>query len=98
MSLERTEWQQIQIALWASGFHPCSVTGLLDLETREAIAKWQSSQGAEATGYLDANSAKALQAAAPDLSGPFWLTAHNQPCKIWNPFLEAGETLTWSGD
>ena len=98
LGLERTEWEQIQIALWASGFHPGAVTGQVDSGTREAIAKWQSSQGAEATGYLDENAAKVLQAAAPDLSGPIWLTAHNQPCKLWNPKPKAGEVLTWSGD
>ena len=39
-----------------------------------------------------------LLAAVPDLSGPIWLTAQNKPCKVWNPYPEAGETLTWSGD
>jgi hypothetical protein len=32
------------------------------------------------------------RAAAPD-----WITATNQPCKIWNPEPQPHESVTWSG-
>ena len=41
----------------------------------------------------------ALQAAAQtnDRAPPDWITAANQPCKIWNPAPEPNESVTWSG-
>lgn len=39
-----------------------------------------------------------LPAAAQDQpSPPGWITATNQPCKIWNPAPQPGESVTWSG-
>ena len=32
------------------------------------------------------------RSAAPD-----WITATNQPCKIWNPEPQPNESVTWSG-
>ena len=29
--------------------------------------------------------------------GPDWIIAENQPCQLYNPFPEPGETATWSG-
>src|SRR5262245_60091995 len=29
---------------------------------------------------------------------PDWITAANQPCKIWNPSPQGNESVTWSGD
>ena len=28
---------------------------------------------------------------------PGWITATNQPCKIWNPAPQPNESVTWSG-
>lgn len=28
---------------------------------------------------------------------PGWITATNQPCKIWNPAPQKNESVTWSG-
>jgi len=28
---------------------------------------------------------------------PDWITATNQPCKIWNPAPQPNESVTWSG-
>ena len=28
---------------------------------------------------------------------PGWITATNQPCKIWNPAPQPDESVTWSG-
>jgi hypothetical protein len=28
---------------------------------------------------------------------PGWITATNQPCKIWNPEPQTNESVTWSG-
>ena len=33
-----------------------------------------------------------------DRAPPDWITASNQPCKIWNPQPAADESVTWSGD
>ena len=98
LQLKRGTRMQIQVGLWALGFNPGKPDGRFGSRTREAIRKWQTSRGYETTGHLDAGSKDALLAAAPDLSGPIWSTAQNQPCKVWNPGPEAGETLTWSGD
>ncbi|MBV9549625.1 MAG: hypothetical protein JO256_08150 [Alphaproteobacteria bacterium] len=39
-----------------------------------------------------------LPAAAQDRSmAPDWITASNQPCKIWNPSPQPNESVTWSG-
>ena len=45
----------------------------------------------------------ALSLAAPAAlaqadAAPGWITATNQPCKIWNPAPQADESVTWSGD
>ena len=39
-----------------------------------------------------------LPVAAQDRSAaPDWITATNQPCKIWNPEPQPNESVTWSG-
>ncbi len=39
-----------------------------------------------------------LPAAAQDqTASPGWITATNQPCKIWNPAPQPNEAVTWSG-
>lgn len=40
-----------------------------------------------------------FQAAAQTGSAapPGWITARNQPCKIWNPEPQPNESVTWSG-
>jgi hypothetical protein len=32
-----------------------------------------------------------------DAAQPGWITATNQPCKIWNPEPQPNESVTWSG-
>ena len=98
LGLTPAEREQIQTSLWALGFNAGVPDGKFGSRTREAIRNWQASRGQETTGHLDAASKNTLLAAVPDLSGPIWLTAQNKPCKVWNPYPEAGETLTWSGD
>ena len=41
----------------------------------------------------------ALAAAAQTdkTEAPGWITAANQPCKIWNPEPQPDESVTWSG-
>ena len=97
LHLERKARERIQIGLWSLGFNPGSPDGRFGQRTRKAIREWQAARGEKATGYLDAASAKSLADAAPDVSSPIWLTAQNQPCKVWNPKPEPGEVLTWSG-
>ena len=64
LGLSRSERRRIQQGLAASGFEPGPVDGLFGRGTRGAISRWQSSRGEPATGYLDAESAKELLAAA----------------------------------
>ena len=97
LGLKRAEQELIQISLWALGFNSGPPDGFFGKRTRKEIRKWQASQNEPATGYLDKMSAKVLLAAVPDLSGPIWLVAQNQPCKVWNANPQAGEVLTWSG-
>ena len=56
--------QRIQRGLRAAGFDPGGADGLFGPRTRAAIRGWQSSRGAQATGYLDAASAAALRSPA----------------------------------
>ncbi len=63
LGLERTERRQIQIGLASLGFDPGPADGLFGQRTREALGKWQSSQGEERTGHLNAEAARVLLAA-----------------------------------
>src|SRR5580765_134075 len=44
---------------------------------------------------LLASSAMAQNGAPPRAD---WITATNQPCKIWNPMPQPNESVTWSGE
>jgi hypothetical protein len=45
-----------------------------------------------------ASMALVFPAASQDRSvEPEWITATNQPCKIWNPEPQPNESVTWSG-
>ena len=67
LQLKRPERRRIQRHLAAGGFDPGPVDGLFGRGTRNAIRRWQAARGAPATGYLDADAAKALLAAGePD--------------------------------
>jgi hypothetical protein len=37
-------------------------------------------------------------AATNDREPANWITATNQPCKIWNPEPQPNESVTWSGE
>ena len=60
LGLSREERRQVQMGLAAAGYDPGKVDGLIGKGTREAIRRWQGAQGKQATGYLDADGAKAL--------------------------------------
>ena len=66
LGLERAERRQIQMGLASLGFDPGQADGLFGQRTREALGKWQSSQGEERTGHLDAETAQILLAAGED--------------------------------
>ena len=38
-----------------------------------------------------------VMAQADKPAPPDWITATNQPCKIWNPQPQPDESVTWSG-
>ncbi len=63
LELSRSERRRIQMGLAAQGFDPGPADGLFGRGTRGAIREWQASRGEAATGYLDADAAKALLAA-----------------------------------
>ena len=60
LELTRSERRRIQMGLAAEGFDPGPTDGLFGLGTRGAIRAWQVSRGKAATGYLDAETARAL--------------------------------------
>ena len=62
LGLDRQERRRIQQRLAALGFDPGPADGLFGRGTRGAIGRWQSSQGDEPTGYMDAEAAKTLLA------------------------------------
>jgi hypothetical protein len=41
--------------------------------------------------------AQGASAQADKAAGSGWITATNQPCKIWNPEPQPNESVTWSG-
>ena len=63
LGLERLERRRVQEGLAALGFDPGPADGLFGRGTRDAIGKWQVSQSAPMTRYLDAEAAKVLLAA-----------------------------------
>ena len=68
LGLERAERRQIQLGLASLGYDPGPADGLFGLGTREAIGRWQSSRGSEASGHLDAEAAKLLLAAGREVA------------------------------
>lgn len=93
---------QIQAALAEAGFDPGPVDGKLGPKTRSAIRAWQRANGYVADGFLSAEQframlTKATPAATLEPFGPNWIIAENQPCQLYNPEPEPGETVTWSG-
>ena len=65
LGLNRRARRLIQRGLRAEGFDPGPADGLFGPRTRAALRAWQSARGAEATGYLDSETAATLRAAAP---------------------------------
>ena len=104
LGLTRDERRLIQAALSAAGFETGAPDGLFGPRTREAIARWQFTQAADATGYLDAVAARTLLATAPagaqtpDTTGPNWIRVTNQPCNVWHANPDVVRKLTWDGD
>ncbi len=70
LGLDRSERRRIQKALASLGFDPGKADGLFGRKTRGAIKRWQTSRDREATGHLDAESAKALLAVVEEVSTP----------------------------
>ena len=66
LGLERGERRQIQMVLTSLGFDPGPADGLFGRRMRASIGRWQSSQGGDAMGYLDAEAAKVLLAAGEE--------------------------------
>ena len=68
LGLNRDELRRIQRSLMSLGLYVGPADGLFGKDTRGALKEWQSSQKMSATGYLDADSAKALLAVQPETS------------------------------
>ena len=58
--LSRDDRRLIQLGLSEQGFDPGPADGVIGPGTRGAIRQWQTSQGREASGFLDAESVEAL--------------------------------------
>ena len=61
--LSREDRRLVQLGLSEQGFDPGPADGLIGPGTRGAIRQWQTSQGREVSGFLDAESVEALLAA-----------------------------------
>ena len=101
LGLDRDERRRIQQGLASLGFDPGPADGLFGQRTRDAIGKWQASQGMSASRHLGADAARLLMAAgeaALEPFGPDWIIAENQPCQLWDSSGVSGdEVVTWSG-
>ena len=64
LGLTRADRRLIQSSLAAQGFDPGPADGVFGRRTRAAIGQWQAARGEEPTGYLNAETAKALLAPA----------------------------------
>ena len=62
LELRREDRRLVQMGLAAAGHDPGPADGMIGRGTREAIRRWQGARGEPATGYLDADGAKALLA------------------------------------
>ena len=90
--------QQIQAALTSAGFDAGPVDGKFGPKTRRAIQAWQRANGHAGTGYLTRDQLRSiLTEATPEPFGPNWIVTANQPCQLYNPNPEPGESVTWSG-
>lgn len=99
VALDSGERRRIQDALASAGFDPGPADGKFGPRTRRAIEGWQQANGYTATGELTSSQVEALLADAGPLEpfGPNWILAENQPCQLYTPTPEQGETVTWSG-
>ena len=99
VSPDWNERQGIQAALAAAGFSPGPIDGIFGPKTRRATRAWQEAKGYAGSGELTRAQAEALLGgtAPPESAGPNWIVAENQPCLLYDPTPESGETVNWSG-
>ena len=60
LELSREDRRLVQMGLAAAGHDPGPADGMIGRGAREAIRRWQGGRGEPATGFLDADGAKAL--------------------------------------
>ncbi len=53
---------------------------------------------AASAGADDATMREKSRGDAMQPSGSNWIAAENQPCQVYNPYPEPGESVTWSGE
>ena len=63
LELSRADWRLLQTGLAREGFDPGPADGQPGRGTRAAVRRWQEARGNDATGYLTAESVRALRAA-----------------------------------
>ena len=64
LGLDRGAREEVQAGLIASGFDPGAPDGVFSARTRAALREWHAVRGKPVTGYLDAEGAAVLRAAA----------------------------------
>ena len=62
LELGQEAWRSVQAGLVEEGFSPGATDGVPGSATREALRRWQRSQGLPETGYLDGAQVAALEA------------------------------------
>ena len=61
LGLGQEAWRSVQAGLAAEGFSPGATDGVPGSATREALRRWQGSQGLQESGYLDGAQVAALE-------------------------------------
>ena len=85
LALDREERRRIQRSLTSLGLYAGAIDGLFGKNTRNALKTWQSSQKMAATGYLDADSAKALLAVQPETHVTVRTVPPNAKVRVFTP-------------
>ena len=69
-----------------------------DAKTRDGAGMTAHDLARDNPAFADADALQNLETVPFEPFGPNWIVAENQPCQLYNPDPEPGETIIWSGD
>ena len=96
LGLDRAARREIQAGLSAAGFDVGVADGRFGAGTRAGLREWQAAAGVPATGYLDAETAAALRAAAIDAEAQR-LAELRQPGRVFRDCPSCPEMVVLPG-